>query len=145
MNKLPACILTFLLTWILASVVFIFIIIPLEFTPDTPDYDMEAWTSTYIHDMDCDDIALATLIALEKAGYECFGVMGDLEMDGESPEECNHAWVVAEIDGGDYYYENGEGHKLDKQHAEGYRLTKQELASAVMQDLSDAEIEEMFS
>lgn len=157
MSKFGACFLTFVLTSIAFMLMFplevvkevqvvkeIEVVKEVEVMPDTPDFDMEVWKSTYPYDVDCDDVALGTWIALERQGYECFGVFGNLELKGESVDDCNHVWIIAEIDGVPCYYENGKGYKLDKRHAEGYRLTKQDLLYFMINDLTDAELEDLF-
>lgn len=110
-------------------------IVEVEVVPDTPTFDVDKLEAYSEWDIDCDDIALATWLALEKEGYECFGVIGNLELDGESQGECNHVWVIAEIDGRLYHYENGKGYLLDQQHAEGYRVTKNQMLFFVMDDM----------
>ncbi|MBQ7595411.1 MAG: hypothetical protein IJU45_01965 [Clostridia bacterium] len=49
----------------------------------------------------CEGYAKATKYLLEKAGIECYTVIGDASDDGREPE--SHMWNIVNIEGGYYY------------------------------------------
>ena len=78
---------------------------------------------------DCDDAALAIVKECEahNLGYQI--VVGNLDMENEKPYEVNHVWVIVEGVAVDWGYPC-----FDKQHYEGYIISKEELLQEVEGD-----------
>ena len=85
---------------------------------------------------DCDDAALAMLDRLTALGISATAIVGDLDKTGETYDELTHVWVIAEIAGLTIAFDQGEPW-LDKQHYEGYPITRDELLEFVEFDLSE--------
>ncbi len=89
---------------------------------------------------DCDDAVLATLTKLDALGVSAFPVVGNLGETGEARSEIDHAWVIAEIAGMQIAFDWGEPW-LDRQHYEGYPITRGQLLEYVEFDLKEAHYE----
>ncbi len=83
---------------------------------------------------DCDDAALAMLDRLAALGIEATPVVGDLRKTGEEYRELTHVWLIAEIAGVKIAFDWGTPW-LDRQHYEGYPITRAKLLEFVELDL----------
>ncbi len=83
---------------------------------------------------DCDDGALAMLDRLAALGIEATPVVGDLTRTGEEYRELTHVWLIAEIAGVRIALDWGTPW-LDRQHYEGYPITRAKLLEFVEGDL----------
>lgn len=112
--------------------------LPSSVAPLPPQFNMGVFFQDYPIEPDCDDMAYFTWLALEKLGYECYGVYGNLELDNETFIDSSHVWIVADIEGILYYYEHGIPFLLNEwriQHNEGYLISKEFLLQAMMADI----------
>lgn len=83
---------------------------------------------------DCDDSALYMYLYFRGMGYEVRIVAGNLDLVGESFEECDHVWVwVEDVFGGEISYDWGHVYD-DKQHNVGYIITYEELLREAIKD-----------
>lgn len=83
---------------------------------------------------DCDDGALAMLDRLTALGIKATPVVGDLNKTGEEYLELNHVWLIAEVAGIRIALDWGTPW-LDRQHYEGYPITRAKLLEFVAGDL----------
>lgn len=83
---------------------------------------------------DCDDGVLAMLDRLDALGIEATPVVGDLGKTGEEYRELTHVWLIAEIAGVRIALDWGTPW-FDRQHYEGYPITRAKLLEYVAGDL----------
>ncbi len=83
---------------------------------------------------DCDDGTLAMLDRLAALGIEATPVVGDLDKTGEEYRELTHVWLIVEIAGVRIALDWGTPW-LDRQHYEGYPITRAKLLEYVEGDL----------
>lgn len=82
---------------------------------------------------DCDDSTLYMMQYFSDKGNDVYPVMGNLEMEYERPQDCNHAWLMVKLLGAWIAYDWGSP-QTDNQHYEYYQLTKEQLVKAVQAD-----------
>lgn len=95
---------------------------------------------------DCDDAALLMYNHFRKLGFEVIPVIGNLELEGEEPEKCDHTWVMVQMGNNkvikhdwlvpyDWKTYFGEMKVFDAQHYEYYPINYEMLLKAVKADL----------
>lgn len=89
---------------------------------------------------DCDDAALQTLDKLAGIGVKATPVLGNLKMTGETYSQTDHTWVVVELPFGRELAIDWGEFKIDGQHYEGYRLSREKLVYFVQKDFEGKEI-----
>ncbi len=87
----------------------------------------------YSSDFDCDDSALLMLDRLKSIGITGTAILGNLKTTGESYPETDHVWILAEIAGRSIALDGGTI-RFDRQHYEGFRISRDELLGFVAQD-----------
>ncbi|MFC2062414.1 hypothetical protein ACFLS8_00470 [Chloroflexota bacterium] len=84
---------------------------------------------------DCDDNTLYLYQDFTNKGFEVQAVAGNLELSGESFEECNHVWLLVKI-AGQWIAYDWNGPCSDVQHYERYNITYEQLYQTSLDDLS---------
>lgn len=82
---------------------------------------------------DCDDAALDMVKQCEEEDFEYIIIVGNPKVKNVSCLKCTHVWILVVIDDESYAYDWGH-YKYDKQHYEGFTITKEELLKAVELD-----------
>lgn len=88
--------------------------------PDNPNYD-------------CDDATLTMVEWAESKGYSYKIIAGSPEVIDETFDQFSHVWILIEMQGKWIAYDWGDPYS-DKQHYEGYIISKAELLKAVEAD-----------
>lgn len=82
---------------------------------------------------DCDDATLWMYDRLSAAGFPVTPVVGDLAVSGETYEELNHVWLLVDLGWLSLAFDWGTPW-LDRQHYEGYPVTRERLLEFVAMD-----------
>lgn len=94
----------------------------------------------YSSDFDCDDGALLMTDRLQSVGIKAVPILGNLEMTGEKYLQSDHVWVIAEVAGRQVALDRGVL-RLDRQHYEGFLISREQLLRFVAQDLGGSQTE----
>ncbi|MBA7502829.1 hypothetical protein ES706_01426 [subsurface metagenome] len=84
---------------------------------------------------DCDDATLNTYHYFTDKGYPCKIYAGNLELENERFDQCNHVWLLVDVnkDGQYVAYDWGQP-QYDAQHYFGYEQTYKQLVKAMKAD-----------
>jgi hypothetical protein len=86
---------------------------------------------------DCDDAALAMYRHFQELGIESTPIVGNLDLEGEAYEQCNHVWLLVKSGDREIAYDWGLP-RFDRQHYEGYTISLDYLLYAVAEDFQGA-------
>ena len=84
-------------------------------------------------EFDCDDGTLLMMERLSTLGIKSTPILGSLKKNGESYQESDHIWLLADIAGLRIAFDWGEP-RFGAQHYEGFAVTPQQLLIFVQQD-----------
>jgi hypothetical protein len=96
-------------------------------------FRMPAYSASF----DCDDGTLLMMERFQSIGITSNPVLGNLKMNGEKYAESDHVWLMADIAGCQIAFDRGAFYP-DRQHYEGFLISKQQLLDFVAQDLDPA-------
>ena len=82
---------------------------------------------------DCDDATLLMMERLQGIGITGTPMLGNLKVSGELYQESDHIWLLADIAGSRLAFDRGVFY-IDRQHYEGFPLSKQQLLEFIAQD-----------
>ncbi len=91
---------------------------------------VKAPSATY----DCDDATLDMYQDFESRGIQATPIVGNLNTDNETFDECDHVWLLVQSGDKEIAYDWGLP-RFDKQHYEGYVVSVDYLLQAVAADL----------
>lgn len=84
-------------------------------------------------EFDCDDGTLLMMERLSTLGIRSTPILGNLKKNGESYQESDHVWLLANIAGLRIPFDWGEP-RFGAQYYEGFTVTLQQLLAFVQQD-----------
>lgn len=84
-------------------------------------------------EFDCDDGTLLMMERLSTLGIKSTPILGNLKKNGESYQESDHVWLLANIAGLRIAFDWGEP-RFDAQYYEGFAVTLQQLLAFVQED-----------
>ena len=91
---------------------------------------VKAPSATY----DCDDATLDMYREFQSRGIQAMPIVGNLNTDNETFDECDHVWLLVQSGDKEIAYDWGLP-RFDKQHYEGYVVSLDYLLEAVAADL----------
>lgn len=102
----------------------IFLLFNFVFFPDVPEGPQ----------FDCDDKTLYMYHHFKRLGFEVKPIAGNLELENEKYEDCNHVWLLVKMGETWTAYDWGEP-QFDDQHYFGHLITYEILIEAVKADI----------
>lgn len=82
---------------------------------------------------DCDDSTLLMYNRLSSVGIESVAIAGNLKTSNEKYEDIDHVWLLARIGGWQIAFDWGVP-EFDRQHYEGFTVTREKLVEWVEYD-----------
>jgi hypothetical protein len=82
---------------------------------------------------DCDDATLDMYRYFQDLGIEATPIVGNLDIENEDYDQCNHVWLLVKSGDREIAYDWGIP-RFDRQHYEGYTISLDNLLYAVNED-----------